>query len=287
MAMKLALTALWLVLLVTGCQGAPDIHALKTATVDKPQRIVSLDYCADQYVLKLADRDQILALSPDADKQFSTMAGQAAGIPQVRAQAEDVLMLKPDLIVRSYGGGPQAEGFFARAGVPVAQLSFADTYDGIRANIMAMASAFGHTAHGTAIVSDFDARLAALQLGPRQPTALYMTPGGVTSGPGTLIDTMMTSAGLKNFQDSPGWNPLPLERLAHEKPDRVIAATFNRKATPESLWSAARHPIAQAQMSGQTALPLDGALTACGGWFVIDAIEQMAGHSPQPVSVRP
>ncbi|PZU18112.1 MAG: iron ABC transporter substrate-binding protein, partial [Citromicrobium sp.] len=32
---------------------------------DAPRRIVSLDYCADQYVLKFADREDILALSPD------------------------------------------------------------------------------------------------------------------------------------------------------------------------------------------------------------------------------
>jgi len=31
-----------------------------------PQRIISLDYCADQYVLRLIDRERIAALSPFA-----------------------------------------------------------------------------------------------------------------------------------------------------------------------------------------------------------------------------
>ena len=51
--------------------------------VDHPQRIVSLDYCADQYVLKLADEEQILAISPDAVKDFSYMREAAAGVPTV------------------------------------------------------------------------------------------------------------------------------------------------------------------------------------------------------------
>ena len=71
---------------------------------DHPLRIVSLDFCADQYVLKFADREQILAVSPDAVRGFSYMRDTAIGIPSVRPIAEDVLILKPDLIIRSYGG---------------------------------------------------------------------------------------------------------------------------------------------------------------------------------------
>ena len=72
---------------------------------DAPRRIVSLDYCADQYVLKFADREDILALSPDAGKRFSYMRAAAEGIPTVRPRTADVLALQPDLVVRTYGGG--------------------------------------------------------------------------------------------------------------------------------------------------------------------------------------
>ena len=55
---------------------------------DRPEgpasRIVSLDYCADQFVLGLADRERILALSPDAVKDFSYLRAEAAGLPAVR-----------------------------------------------------------------------------------------------------------------------------------------------------------------------------------------------------------
>ena len=77
-------------------------------------RIVSLDYCADQFVLGLADRERILALSPDAGKDFSYLRAEASGLPTVRPRSEDVLALRPDLVVRNYGGGPRAAAFFER-----------------------------------------------------------------------------------------------------------------------------------------------------------------------------
>lgn len=254
-----------------------------------PTRIVSLDYCSDQFVLKLADRSQILALSKDATKEFSYMSKEAAGIPNVRSQAEDVMVLRPDIIARSYGGGPDAKGFFERAGLPIAQLAFADDYNGIIANIRDMAKAFGHPERGEALVAEFEARLAAIKTTKVSPSALYITPAGVTGGEGTMIDLMMDSAGLSNFQEQDGWNPIPLERLARERPDMVIAATFSTKTSQVDGWSPSRHPVARAQTKGQTILPLNGALTSCGGWFVIEAIEAMAtpGQASQNQGVTP
>ena len=78
---------------------------------EKPMRIISLDFCADNYVLKLADPDQGTAISPDAEKDFSHMRNAAAGFRTVRPVSENILILKPDLVVRSYGGGPNAAAF--------------------------------------------------------------------------------------------------------------------------------------------------------------------------------
>ena len=111
----------------------------------RPRRIVSLDYCADQYLLQLADREQILALSPDATSPFSYLREQARDMHTVRAVAEDVLSLNPDLIIRSYGGGASAPAFFERAGVPVVQLPWIQSVDGDDEHeVIGMLDADGH-----------------------------------------------------------------------------------------------------------------------------------------------
>ena len=248
---------------------------------ERPQRIVSLDYCADQYVLKMVDPDRILAVSPDADKAFSYMRERAkqlkeGGLKSVRPSAEDVLILKPDLAVRSYGGGPSAARFFEKAGIPVLNVGWAGDIDGIKRVTREMADGLGVPETGEAIVMDMETRLAAIKSKGDSNTVLYMTPSGVTSGPGSLVDEMLTSAGLINFQTEPGWRPLPLERLAYEQPELIAAAFFDTNDVKKDKWSAMRHPIAKRQIKTLPTVSLSGAIMSCGGWFTLDGIEALA-----------
>ena len=296
---------------------------------DRAQRIVSLDFCADQYVLKFVERDRILAVSPDAVREFSYMRDVAAGLPTVRPVAEDVIALKPDLVVRSYGGGPRMSLLFSRAGVPVYNVRWAQDIDEIQQVIEEAARALGSPEQGLAIAEEMRTRLASLRGGGSghgagdhanttdsgrlsaiangrggrsgggsddantsdsngasgngdantsvvRANVLYMTPTGVTSGPGSLIHEMVSAAGLENFHTRPGWWPIPLERLAYEQPDLLAVAFHESLADHPHVWSAIRHPVAQALLDRESVVPIDGAWTACGAWFLMDAVESLA-----------
>ena len=244
---------------------------------DAPRRIVSLDYCADQYVLKFADREDILALSPDARKRFSYMRAEAAGIPTVRPRAADVLALQPDMVVRTYGGGHDIADFMQEPGVPVVQIGFPQSITEVRGEVLRVGTELGKPDEAVALVAEMERRLKVLADRPGPPReVLYMTPAGVTAGEGTLVHELFVAAGLRNFQDRPGWNPLPLERLAYERPDLIAAAFFESKTNHVDNWSAARHPVARAQLRELPVVPLEGAWTSCGGWFLIDAVEALA-----------
>ena len=247
----------------------------------RPVRIVSLDYCADQYVLKLVERERILALSPDAAKEFSYMRESATGMPTVRPVAEDVLVLRPDLVIRSYGGGPNAAAFYARAGVPVLNVGNAATIGEILTVMARVAAGLDETGRGQTVIDDTRCRLAALSAGLTGPPALYMTPSGVTTGPGSLVHEMLLAAGLPNYQQDPGWRPIPLERLVYQPPELVAFANFNASTAHRDLWSAMRHPLARNQLRDREVVMLHGAWTACGGWFLLDAVEALAERAPQ------
>lgn len=255
--------------------------SVSSPTSERPMRIVSLDFCADQYVLKLADREQILALSPDAERDFSFMRADAAGIPTVRALAEDVLILKPDLVVRSYGGGPNAGVLFERAGIPVLQVGWASAIHGtdvgsIPSVITDIADGLGQAERGAQVVQDFNQRLTRIRSEASGKTTLYMTPTGVTTGGETMAHKMMQAAGLTNFMDKPGWHSLPLERLAYERPEMVAAAFYDAKTNHENAWSPSRHPIARRELTETPRVDLEGAWLACGGWFILEAVEALA-----------
>jgi iron complex transport system substrate-binding protein len=267
--------------LLAGCGLSPSDPV--TDLVGPPVRIVSLDYCADQYVLKFADPDRIRAVSPDADQAFSYMAAAAEGIPSVRPIAEDVLLLRPDLVVRAYGGGAAISGLFDAAGIPVLQIGFANSVEDIKAMTVSIAEDLGAPEKGQQVVADMDRRLGTLASQAEARSVLYMTPGGVTSGPGSLVHDMIGAAGLRNFETRPGWHPLPLETLVRQRADLIAAAFYDSHRTQPHVWSAARHPIARAQLAETPVVPLRGAWTACGGWFMIEAIEALAeaGLDPQ------
>lgn len=255
-------------------------QAVSVPLPERPMRIASLDYCADQYVLKLVEKSRILAVSPGADEAYSYMRDAATGVPVVRPLAEDVLILQPDLVVRSYGGGPKAGQFFARAGVPVLNVGYAASMEDIKSVTRDMARGLGVPERGEALVRQMENRLTAVvatsSRHTARPEALYMTPGGVTAGPGTLIDEMLHTAGLDNFETTPGWSSIPLERLAYDHPDLIAAAFFEQSSSETWAWSAMRHAVARDQIETLPVVPLDGAWTACGSWYLVDAIEALA-----------
>ena len=241
-----------------------------------PNRVISLDYCADQFVLKLLPKERILAVSPDATRSFSYMRNHAVGMSQVRPLAEDVLIQSPDMVVRSYGGGTHITQFMNSVGVPVVQIPvLTSSIDSIRQSVRFVAKQLGVSQRGEMVIADFDRRIDAIIPVSDDKQALYMTPTGVTSGPSTLVHEIMRTAGYQNFETRAGWWSLPLERLAYEQPDLVVAAFFDKYTHYPNLWSAMRHPVALRQLKEQPSVLLDGAWTVCGGWFLLDAIEAL------------
>ena len=278
MSARPAAAALTACALLAACNSPPPAGSVA-------RRIVSLDYCADQFVLGLAERRDIAAVSPDAGAAFSYMRAAAAGLPTVRPRAEDVLLFEPDLVVRSYGGGPNARAFFERAGVPVLQVGVVNDIGQARAVIRAAARGLGAPERGESLIAEMDARLQRTRLHAPGTSALYVTPAGYTAGPGTLVHNLFAAAGLDNFQTEPGWRPVPLERLAYETPDVIAKATFGKGYDHEDAWTSFRHPVARRTMRSLPVAALDGATTSCGGWFLADAVAALAALDRE-LSVR-
>ncbi len=251
--------------------------ALAASAGASPPRVVSLDFCADQFVLALADREQILAVSAQADDAHSALRARAGGLPQLRDAAEEVLALQPDLIVRSYGGDARTLAFYDRLGLPLHQIGFANDFNGVRRIIREAAAALEQQARGDALIAQMDARLAGAAAGGR-PAALYLTPAGATSGSGTLMDAVLTAGGADNAaaaDGSSGWRSLPLEALAFEAPDLVVTAFLDGDSAAKDGWALANHPVFRRLIETTPRVDLDGAHTACGTWLLADAAAEL------------
>ena len=223
-------------------------------------------------MLALADRAQILAISPQADDAHSALRDRAAGLPQLRDAAEDVLALQPDLVVRSYGGDARTLAFYDRLGLPLHQIGFASDFDGVRVLIREAAAALHQEARGETLIARMDAQLPDAPEQAR-PAALYLTPAGATSGSGTLMDAVLTAAGAENAAaagGAAGWRSLPLEALAFEAPDLVVTAFLDGDSAAKDGWALANHPVFQRLIEETPRVDLDGAYTACGAWLLAE-----------------
>jgi len=240
-------------------------------------RALSTDFCADQYLLALADPADIAALSPDADKDFSYMRAKAEGVRRSRPGAETALALSPDVVLRFWGGD---EARLKALGLNVVTLEYASDFDGVKANIAAAAAALGEDARGRDLIKAIDARLDYLghRKGPH-PAALYVTPGGVTAGKGTMIDAILGAAGVRNIAAENGlayWGSLPAEAVVADPPALIVTGFFSANSERINHWSAARHPAFRKIFGETPTIHLSTDVLSCPGWFSLDAAETIA-----------
>jgi len=246
--------------------------AAGSAAAEGP-KVVSLDYCADQFVLGLADRDQILAVSKDADKPFSHLHDKAAGLRKIRNTAEDVIALQPDLVIRSWGGDARALEFYKSLDIDTFQIGYASDLEGAVRITQEAGAALGQAARADALVAAMPAPKA-----PEGRTTLYLTPSGVTAGPGTMVDAIIQAAGLTNAETNPGWHSIGLEGLVQAPPTAVLTAFFGFDADATDQWSAARHPVLQRILNDADTYAMDESRLTCPAWFVADEAADLSAE---------
>ncbi len=248
------------------------------AWADAPRRVVSLDYCADQFVLALADREQIAAVSRGALRDDSYFRDRAKGLRQTRGTLEEVLALHPDLVVRNWGGPWDAEAVYARFGVPVLQVGDASDFAMARADLLDAAGRLGHAARGEALAHDLDARLARLaaEAPPDPPPVMYLSAGGAVAGPGVLMDSVLRAAGGRNVWTQASWTVLPLERMVELPPALIALGFFDTGRTQMNAWAPSRHPVLRRALARSRTVALPAPIVSCEAWYAIDAAEMIA-----------
>jgi iron complex transport system substrate-binding protein len=242
-----------------------------------PRRIVSLNMCADQLLLRLADRSQIAALTDLAqDSWMSAERARAKGVRMIHGAAEDVLALDPDLIVASPGrwSGPVA----AMGGrhTPVLELDFANSYADIVGQIRTVAKAVGHVDRGEALIARMAVDLAAIPRAKRAPVAAYYQRRGYLTGQGTLIDDLMLRLGIRNLATTlrkPMLSRMSVEEMVAAQPDYLIVET-----TSDHVDDQGTEMLHHRALAGIPRLRVPEAWTICGGPAYVLAARTLAAQ---------
>lgn len=262
--------ALAMLAILAGCQ--------PRAPLPERRGVASIDYCADQMVLGLLPREQIRAVSFEADSDASFSAPRAKGIARIRPQLEDIARLRPAVVVRSYGGAARLDRQLEKMGIRVVQLGFPNNFAETRADLLRVGTELGAVRRAQRLASDLEQQLAAAQHSApaNTPSVLYVTPGDVTTGPGSMVAEIVAAAGYTTYRKQPGWGTLPLEALVRRPPDVVMRAFFDSPRYRQDHWTASRHPVVERATQSVKDVEVPGAWISCGNWLAGRAVHALA-----------
>lgn len=250
---------------------ASPLHAAPA----RPKRIVSLNLCADQLILTLADRSQIAGLTRNAAKaNMSAEAARTKGLRILGTSAEEILEIDPDLVV----GIPARRSAILTAlkmrHYPAVDLKSADTLEDIYTSIRAVAEAVGHADRGEAMIAQMERDLARTPKLGRQRVAAYYQRRGYMTGAGTLVDDLMRRVGLVNLAtklDKPALSQLSLEEMVAAQPDFLIVESATDKVTDQGT-EMLHHPA----LANIPRLHIPEAWTVCGGPAYAKAVQTLS-----------
>lgn len=253
---------------------------LAAMTAHAAPRVLSLDQCADQFVMALSPRHAIVGVSNRADDADSRLGDRAKGLPMRRVDLESILASRPEVVIRYWGGEPRLIRALESQGVRVVTVDEARDFATVRANIYKVAAALGQRATGDQLIARLDGQLGRSANAWSGRRALYLTPGGATTGPGTLVDAILRAAGFTNAESREGFQTVSLERLALAPPSALVLGFFDSHQATTDRWSFGGHRLLRDAVDSRALASLPAALLSCPDSSAGDAVAYLAAARP-------
>ena len=254
-----------------------------------PKRIVSLNLCTDELVLRLADRANIASITwLSKDRISANVVDLAADVPVNHGLAEEIIPLDPDLVVAGTFTARTAVAMLKATRFPVTEFGVAHSLADVRSGIRKMAALVGEPARGEDLVASFDRRLAEIGAPApgRRPTALVFNANGFTVGAGTLVDDIMSRAGLDNVaahMKLGNYSQLPLEIAVRSDVD-ILIISARRDGRPSLATALLDHPVLSKLGPKTRIVVLPTNLWSCGGPEVAEAIARLRAAAQDVVN---
>jgi iron complex transport system substrate-binding protein len=246
-------------------------------------RIASMNVCTDQLLLSLADPEEIIGLSRYArDDWQSFAAGDARRFPVLSGGAEDILMLKPDVVVASLFDKRSTRELLRQHGVRLAEFSVPQTMAAVKAQIREMGAITGHADRAGAEIARLDAAgLHARQaFENRSGRVLPLSRRGWVSGRDSLIGALLVEAGLHNAADELGLADggfVSLEAIIALKPDLLLVSEEGDRAEDEGR-AFLLHPALERFYPAGKRMVIPERLTVCGGVMLAEALDLLVAE---------
>ncbi len=242
-------------------------------------RVASINLCADQLLILLADEDQILSLSNLSHQEAgSYFFKKAREFPSNEGHSEQIFTLAPDLVIVGQYSNVHTVELLQEVGLRIETLPIANDVDTVLQNILSVSAWLGHAERGRQIVEALETRLSNLQEPDGSgPLAAVFDPNGYTSGKNSLRGQMLDLSGWNNAASLAGidrFGKLSLEAMIHLAPDALIESPYS-PGTYSRAQVMSQHPALHGAGLKPHIISIPSRMTVCAGPWTMDVIEQL------------
>lgn len=268
--------------IVAGIVGALLLTASHAMAAAQP-RIASINVCTDQLLMALADPEQIIGLSPYSRSAVQSWdAANAANFPLLSGEAEDILMLKPDIVVAGSFTKRATRELLKQQGLRVAEFSAVRTIDDVKAQITLMGKLVGHADRSVIQIARIDAAIARTRAvaARKRFRVLALSRRGWVSGGSSLTSSLLDIAGLGNAAGELGLKSggfATLEAIIALRPDFLLVSSNGTFAEDEGR-AFLLHPALERFYPQSRRIVIPERLTVCGGPMLAEALERLSAE---------
>lgn len=257
--------------------------SLAQAHAAGPPRIASMNVCTDQMLITLADPAQILGLSRfSRDARQSFAADDARRFPILSGGAEDVLVIRPDIVVASLFDKRSTRELLKEKGLHLAEFSVPRNLDEVKAQIREMGEIVRHPDRARAEIARLDAAIGRVReaVTGKHYSVLPLSRRGWVSGRDTLVSSLLTETGLFNAAGGLGVGTggfASLEAIVSLKPDFLLVSEAGDRAEDDGS-AFLLHPALERFYPPAKRIVIPERLTVCGGVMLADALDVLVAE---------
>ncbi len=258
----------------------------REVTLSAPaQRVVSLAPSNTEILFAVGAGSQVVGRD-----EFTNYPESAVTLPSVGGSMgdyniEQIVNLKPDLVLAAEINTPEQVKALEDLGVTVYYLSNPTDIEGMYVNLITVGKLTGKEPAATALVDSLKQRVAAAEdkvAGvTARPKVFYELDGSEaakpwTAGAGTFIDQLIIMAGGENVAASleGSWGQFSQEALLVANPDFILLGDAAYGTTAEQVAARAGWETIQAVQTGQV-LPFNDDTVSRPGPRLVDALEEL------------
>ena len=246
-------------------------------------RVASINLCTDQLLMTLADPAQILGLSPfSRDPSQSWDAVKAARFPRLSGEAEDVLILKPDIVVAGDYTKRITRELLKDKGLRVEEFTYPRSLDEVKDQMRRMGDLVQHADRASDEIAKLDAAITEAHNAAAQKNTrvLVLSRRGWVTGGDSLANSLLNAAGLKNAAGDFGFafgGFASLETIISLKPDLLLVSD-NANVAEDEGQAFLLHPALEKFYPASKRIALPERLTVCGGPMLAEALKQLTAE---------